>query len=611
MLRFLTLILLSIASVTGTEQGAGGWAFKAPENHEVPAIRNSRWGRNPVDAFILARLQQEGFKPSKEADRRTLIRRLYIGLHGLPPTLEEITAFENDRSPEAYTKLVNRLLDSPRFGEKFGRYWLDTVHFAETHGYDKDKARRNAWPYRDYVIRSFNEDKPFWKFVQEQIAGDVLFPDDPWATVALGFLAAGPWDYVGHVELPESKKDGLIARYNDRDDMVMTSMATFQSLTVHCARCHDHKFDPISQKEYYQLQAVFAGVDRADTEIYLGGRTSKVYRATAKFKPEGSFKPSGAPRKVHFLRRGEVNLPRDEMEPGALKALQAMPSELSGDFKIEGERRAALARWLASKDNFLTRRSIVNRVWQFHFGKGLAPTLNDFGKMGELPSHPELLDWLTIWFEQNGESLKALHKLLLATSTYRQSSGNNATYAKADKDNRLLWRMNRSRLDAEAIRDSILLVSGDLDLTMGGKSDEHFKFKDDHSPVYDYAGWEPKPPFRRSIYRFTVRSVPDPLFDTFDCPDSSVLAPTRTATIGPLQALALMNDKLILRQAEVMAARVAGMQPHEQTIVLVRQILSRTPTRDEARLFTKFVKDHGAANLARTLFNSNEFIMVD
>ena len=243
---------------------ADWWSFKPAARPALPEVRNKKWVRNPIDLFILTKLEQEKLSPSREADRRTLIRRLSFDLTGLPPSPEEVERFIADHSPKAYENLVDRLLDSPRYGERWARHWLDTVHFADTHGYDKDKTRPNAWPYRDYVIRAFNQDKPYSRFVEEQLAGDVFFPDEPEGIVALGFIAAGPWDYVGHVELPIEKTDGLIARYNDRDDMVMTAMSTFQSLTAHCARCHDHKFDPISQKDYYSLQAVFAGVDRHD-----------------------------------------------------------------------------------------------------------------------------------------------------------------------------------------------------------------------------------------------------------------------------------------------------------------------------------------------------------
>jgi hypothetical protein len=247
------------------------WSFQKAAKPEVPKIEGKVFA-NPIDAFIAERRAKEGLHGSPRADRRTLARRLFFDLTGLPPTPEELKRFLADESADAEGALVDRLLASERYGERWARYWLDIVHFGESHGYDKDKPRPNAWPYRDYVIQAANSDMPYSRFVQEQLAGDVLFPDDPRATIATGFIAAGPWDFVGHVELPESKTDGLIARYNDRDDMVMTTMTTFQSLTVHCARCHDHKFDPISQEDYYRLQAVFAGVDRADRTVDANAR---------------------------------------------------------------------------------------------------------------------------------------------------------------------------------------------------------------------------------------------------------------------------------------------------------------------------------------------------
>ena len=247
----------------GKESPELWWSLK-PISRPTEALVRDAWIRTPIDAFILAKLKEKGLTPSPEADRRTLIRRVTYDLHGLPPTPEEVRSFLNDKSPSAYEELIDRLLASPRYGERSGRHWLDTVHYGESHGYDKDKPRLNAWPYRDYVIRSFNDDKPYARFVEEQLAGDVLFPDDSQGIVATGFIAAGPWDFVGHAELREDTVDKRIARLLDRDDMVMTAMSTFASLTVHCARCHDHKFDPIKQSDYYSLQAVFAGVDRAD-----------------------------------------------------------------------------------------------------------------------------------------------------------------------------------------------------------------------------------------------------------------------------------------------------------------------------------------------------------
>ena len=878
------------------------WSFKPATRPALPKIQNNKWARNPVDVFVLAKLEVEKLVSSPEADRRTLIRRLSFDLTGLPPTPEEVEVFHRDRSKDAYEKVVERLLASPRYGERWARHWLDTVHYGETHGYDKDKPRPNAWPYRDYVIRALNEDKPYSRFVEEQLAGDVLFPDEPDGVAALGFIAAGPWDFVGHVELPIEKTDGLIARYNDRDDMLMTTISTFQSLTVHCARCHNHKFDPISQKDYYSLQAVFAGVDRADraldtnrtvflqrrellrekapleeryaaltnqvakvsspeirelddrlaklklrlvassaekspangyhsaieakpeatkwvqvdlgqslplaevrliparpvdfpdapgfgfpsrfrveisdsadfatkqviadhtgaefknpgdiavsfpaarksaryvrvTATKLWERTSdyifalaefqvlaggtnaalsatvtaldsieaglwstkhlvdgfssrkkltegsepqrkeleseislltkrrrelveaamdvatrreltevtsrleelnrqiaalpapaKVYAAASDFKREGSFVPPKGPRPVHLLARGDVKRPGDLMSATGLPcvpgpnsnfaepltpSLSPSDGERVAERPGEGWRRAALARWISDPKNMLTRRSIVNRVWHYHFGRGIVETPNDFGHMGALPTHPELLDWLAHWFVDNGESLKQLHRLIVTSATYRQSSANHPESAKRDADNRYLWRMNRARLDAETIRDTMLLVSGKIDLTMGGTSVQQFIFKDDHSPVYDYTQFDVDSPAgnRRSIYRFIVRSVPDPLMDSLDCPDASILTPKRNVTVTALQALAILNNPFVLRQSEHLAARVAAAGDWKKQIEQVYQLaLNRPPTNAELKKLVPFAQKNGTASLCRLVFNTSEFMFVD
>ena len=885
---------------------ADWWSFKPAIKPQLPVLSSSNI-TNPIDLFILKKLDELKLSPSPEADKRTLIRRVSIDLTGLLPTPEEVDQFTSDKSSLSYEKLVERLLASPRYGERWARHWLDTVHYADTHGYDKDKTRPNAWPYRDYVIRSFNQDKPYARFIEEQLAGDILFPDEPDGIVALGFIAAGPWDYVGHVELPIEKTDGLIARYNDRDDMVMTTMSTFQSLTVHCARCHDHKFDPIRQKDYYSLQAVFAGVDRHDrafdsdkkvhaqrlaltqkqkifeeryteltnriskisspdikqidaeletvnkklrtafpedqkspgngyhsgiekssqktkwvqvdlgktlplqeirliparpvdfpdtpgfgfpvrfrveicvtsdfaasqivsdhttenfknagdnpvvfpveeraarfvrvTATRLWERTSdyvfalaelqvlvngtnaalkapvtaldsieeglwakkylvdgfdsrhrlgdtqssekktleaelrklsekrkklvnallddetktalqessdalagvnrelgalpapeKVYAAASDFKPGSSFLSPKRPRPVYLLAKGNVTKPGELMHPAAIPAVPGPDSDLkqylqtstrSGDASkntniwdslSEGERRAALARWITDPKNLLTRRSIVNRVWKYHFGKGLVETPNDFGHMGAQPSHAELLDWLAFWFMENGESIKKLHRLILTSATYRQSSADNPQFAKTDAENRYLWRMNRSRLDAESIHDSMLLISGKLDLTMGGPAIQQFFFKDDHSPVYDYSLFDVDSPAacRRSIYRFIVRSVPDPFMDSLDCPNSSILTPKRNVTTTSLQALAVLNDPFVLKQSEHFAERIAKTGPTaKQVESCYRLALNRLPTREETKKLMDFAEKFGTKNLCRAIFNTSEFQFVD
>ena len=616
-LRPIAPLLLSAIATLAAEERSASWAFKPATRPTVPEVARKDWSRTTIDRFILSKFEASGLSPSPEADRRSWLRRVTLDLTGVPPRPEEIDAFVKSRDPLAYEKAVDRLLASPQYGERWARHWLDTVHFAETHGYDKDRVRTNAWPYRDYVIRSFNADKPYSLFIREQLAGDMLFPGDTNAIIALGFIAAGPWDLVGHVELPESKMDGLIARYNDRDDMVMTTMGTFQSLTVHCARCHDHKFDPISQEDYYRLQAVFAGVDRANRAYPLpNGATGYVYAAAANFSGEGDFKPSPGPRAVHRLIRGDVKRPGKAMEPGALEAF----ADLRDAFHVEdqddeGSRRAALANWITDKRNLNTRRSIVNRIWQYHFGRGIVDTPNDFGLMGGAPSHPELLDWLAWWFSENGESLKALHRLIVNSATYRQSSASNAKHEAIDGDNRMLWRMNRTRLDAEQIRDSILAISGDIDFQMGGPSVRQFHYKHDHSPVYDHVRHDLDAPgnSRRSIYRFVVRSVPDPFMDALDCPDPSLLTPRRNVTTTALQALAMLNDPFVARQADQFAVRLerAEKKLTGRVEAAYRLTFGRTPTGDERKAATDYIEKHGLANFCRVLFNSNEFMFVD
>ncbi|HEX4588634.1 MAG TPA: PSD1 and planctomycete cytochrome C domain-containing protein, partial [Gemmataceae bacterium] len=437
------------------DDGAGAnpatwWSLRPLFRPAIPAAV----GRNAIDAFVRAKLTERGLTPTPEANRRTLIRRLYFDLIGLPPTFAEVEEFALDADPNAYEKLVDRLLASPHYGERWARHWLDVVHFGETHGYDKDKPRPNAWPYRDYVIRSLNADKPYSRFVDEQLAGDVLFPGTIDGIEALGFLAAGPWDFIGHAELPESKIDGQVARHLDRDDFVSNTAGTFLSLTVHCAQCHNHKFDPITQEDYYSLQAVFAAIDRTDkvfdVDPVVAARRVKLEKRRNEMRqlvgPEtqqeakdregleaelrrlppprvayigavhqgsGNFTGTGAkggrPRSIQILPRGDVTKPGKVVGPGAIASVAGLNARfpLPTDCP-EGERRAALARWLTDNKNPLLWRSIANRVWLYHFGHGIVDTPNDFGKMGQPPTHPELLDWLAVELRDNGGSLKQL-----------------------------------------------------------------------------------------------------------------------------------------------------------------------------------------------------------
>jgi hypothetical protein len=850
------------------------WSLQPLARPAVPAVKDKGWVKTPIDAFILARLEKEGLRPSPEADRLTLLRRVTFDLTGLPPTPEEADAFVNDRSPDAWEKVVDRLLASPRYGERWGRHWLDLAHYADTHGYDKDKRRDHAWPYRDYVIKSFNDDKPYPRFIREQLAGDVLYPGDADAVAATGFIAAGPWDFVGHVELREGTVEKEKTRLLDRDDMVISTAATFFGMTVGCARCHDHKFDPIPQRDYYRLQAVFAGVERGDrplpdaerrrlaerrealaarrrpllaeaeaapevrrldTDIKAtrdelarlprdgksspsngwhsaisptpdavkwvqidlgravpldavrlvparptdfadtpgfgfparfrvelsdeptfrapfvladhtdadfaspgdvpvvqraGGREARYVRVTATrlwkrtndyvfalaeveidsggknvargaavtsldsieagrwsrrylvdgfdsrkalaegetaerrvalegrlaelerrrraeveqrlsdaakaelrqldadlaalARQEQALPPAGqvyavlprAPRPIHVLHRGDVEQKKQEATPGSLSCVPG----LSPDFDVpqgdEGARRAALAAWIADPKNVLTWRVAANRVWHWHFGKGLVETPADFGRNGALPSHPELLDFLACELRDNSGSFKKLHRLILRSAVYRQASRHDPATAKIDGDNRLLWRMNRQRLDAESIRDAVLMLSGDLDLRMGGPGFEAFRFKDDHSPIYDHADLKKihdPTTYRRTVYRFVVRSVPQPLLECLDCADPNINTPARNATLTALQALALLNDPFMVRRAERFAERLQKMSgdPDKQIDLAFRLALGRPAADEERAAVVAYARSRGLAAACRLLFNLNEFVFVD
>jgi hypothetical protein len=848
------------------------WSLKALVVPKLPEVAGVQ---HPVDRFIRARLAERKLTPSLEADRRTLIRRVMFDLDGLPPSIAEVEAFVKDTDPKAYQKLVDRLLESPRYGERWARHWLDTIHFAETHGCGHDLPRDHAWRFRDYVITALNEDKPWPRFVREQLAADVLFPEEPKLIAALGFLSAGVFDHSAYQTAPTNFD------YLDRDDLVTQTMGAFTSTTANCARCHAHKFDPISQDDYYALQAVFAGLiegdipfdeDKAvaqsrkhwqslltaaeaknkavllapentalvsawektqgalvkwtplsyesyvstdgtgfaryadillangpkpdkDTYIVTGstplttitalrldtlandslpqkgpgrqdngnltlseleaqvfepGTTQparlKFARATADFDQAGHaaaaaidgnpatgwgihpsvgqshhivfelaqpltlkagtrltlslkqlagrshligfFKLSvtdepaaraaamptlaqealklpddkrsepqrlalaahalriradeemkklpapakvyaaakkanvllavgkgtpttvAKPKTVQVLKRGEFDKPMKEAVSGALSAIQALPARFEKAHALdESARRAALADWLADEKNPLTWRSIANRVWHYHFGRGICDTPSDFGRMGGVPSHPELLDWLACELRDSGGSLKHLHRLIVTSASYMQSSDHRDDAAKPDGDNRLLWRMNRLRLDADSYRDFVLAAADKLDLTLGGPSERQFITGPpvQLTPTLDYAAydWAARPQHRRSIYRFVWRGVPDPFMDTLDFPDLGMLAPARGFSASSLQSLALYNNSFVLHFSSDLAKQVTT--PTDA----VRRILLREPTADELRDFTTFAQKNGLAALCRVLINSNEFLFVN
>ena len=645
----------SAASAAKPAEPIAWWAIEPLSRPPVPSVSETPagWGANPIDAFVLAKLREKGFAPAPAADRRTLIRRLSFDLVGLPPEPDEVEAFANDHAPDAYERLVDRLLSSAHYGERWARRWMDLVHFAETHGHDQDRIRPNAWPYRDYLIRSFNRDTPYPRFAAEQVAADALFPDEPELVVALGMLAAGPWDESSLRDIRADSIDRQIGHYIDRDDMVSTVMSTFESVTVHCARCHDHKFDPILQDDYYSLQAVFAGVDKAErgydvdkavdslrrslsaerkaaekhdpsrsawmtAELGALPPQSLVFAAASDFLPDAGHTAPDGPRGVSVLKRGDINFPIKAATPGALGCLP----ELEARFNLEknadeSARRAALVRWIVDPRNPLTWRSIVNRAWQQHFGRGLVATPNDFGRMGATPSHPELLDWLATEFRESAGSIKRLDRLIVTSAAYRQCSSGDASFAAKDADNQWLWRQNRRRLDAESAHDAILTLAGRLDLKMGGPSVQQFALSPGvHvTPVVDYTlyDWNRSGSCRRAVYRFVFRTLPDPFFDSLDSADASQLTAARNESNTPLQALELLNNPFVLRQCEPFADRLRQESPRQDDQVRLAFLAAygRHPDSEELSLLSHYAARHGLMNLFRVIINSNEFLFVN
>jgi mono/diheme cytochrome c family protein len=686
------------------------WAYRPLELPPPPKFddpTSERWVRTPVDRFIRKTLREHGLEPAPPADRRTLLRRVYFDLIGLPPLPDEAAVFLSDTRPDAYERLVDKLLAMPQYGERWARHWMDVVHYADSHGFEHDLPR-NIWPYRDYLVKSFNSDKPYTDFIREQVAGDALAPNNMEALIATGFLAAGPWDQSTLQSGSMDTADYRLAQYLDRDDIISTVMTTFVSTTVHCARCHDHKFDPISQADYYGLQAIFAGIDKASREydtdpavaakrknleaerakvrerrdakdatlltkelqtkaaawlekqpqdpanmpaeiaaiftVVPQKRTDEhkfrlaayyleksidqqiaslpapkvIYCGTNQFRTVGSFHPATKPRDVFLLARGEIDKPQGRAHPATLRCVTGLSGELLiAEAENEAQRRVALANWLSDHKNALTWRSIANRIWQYHFGQGLVDTPNDFGHMGSPPSHPELLEWLAATLRDNGGSLKSLHRLIVTSASYRQSSRYSAEAAKVDSDNRLVWRMNRRRLDAEAVRDAVLRLSGKLNLEMGGPPVKQFiEVKAAGSrPEADYEHFNIDDPAnnRRSIYRFIFRTIPDPFMSALDCPDGSQQTPKRTVSITALQALAMQNDKLIIRQSEFIAEKLRNRSASNSDRIkqLYQLLLGRDPKPKEVAAVSKYAEQFGLANACRFLLNTNEFVFVD
>jgi hypothetical protein len=619
----LTALRWAGAAPTRTEKG---WAFEPVKKVEPPADP-SGWSANPIDRFVRARLRQQGLEPAGPADKLALIRRVTFDLIGLPPAPEEVDAFLADNSPEAFAKVVDRLLASPAYGERWGRHWLDVVRYADTGGFEADHTYPNAWRYRDYVIRSLNADKPFDRFVQEQVAGDELWPDDPDAALATELYCVGP-------VLEESAMVPNQLEYEWLTDAADTTGAAFLGLTFGCARCHDHKYDPITQKDYFGMQAVFAASDRpfpAKVRLLrikgLHGLLSDApvpkellddprctLRTDDKAPPRLFHRAE--PLTVYRLRRGELSKPREEVGP-------ALPAAARGPDIGQvppAKRRAALARWLTSPDNPLTARVLVNRVWGWHFGQAIVRTPGDFGAQGEPPTHPELLDWLARDFMDHGWGLKRLHRLILLSSTYRMSSRAEGRGLEVDREHRLLWHFPRRRLEGEAIRDALLACAGTLNLKAGGPPVVPPLGSQELAGLFDAKGkWpvtkDPAEHTRRSAYLLVRRTFPYPLFAAFDPPEVMTSCPQRPRTVVPAQALTLLNSPLAREQSAALARRLlkeCGDRPEGAVPRAWKLAFGRPPTPAEGERAVAFLRQGSSlADLCLALFNANEFIYVD
>ncbi len=869
--------------------GPDWWSLRKIVQPETPSVKKKEWVRNPIDAFVLAQLEAKGLEPAVPADRNSWIRRVAFDLTGLPPTPKEIDDFVNDRSADAYEKLVDRLLASPAYGERWGRHWLDAVSFSESNGFEHDRLRENAWYYRDYVIKSFNDDKPYALFVQQQIAGDFLTPVTKEGIAATGFLVCGPWDQA--VAISPSTSLRARAREDELEVILGTVGQTFLGLTINCARCHDHKYDPLLARDYYRLKAVFEGVyhgerslttpddvrdwqkaverrqarareisrkiadienrareqatgesekilprpsarwsfdtDASDqvgrlhailkggarivdgrlaldgkdayvetppldrdlrektleawvsldnleqrgggvisvqtldgsvfdaivfgerkpgewmagseffrrtrdidgpredakpgtpihlavvyssdgrialfrngekygepympagdagkpvgfaagrAQIVIGNRHSgagngllrgAVYEArlydtalnseevrasykagikqplprrlldalsdddrrelarleqelskvrTEKIETPAEVKTFAAsiqtPGPTYVLKRGDYEMKAELVTAGAPASVKGPPGVEVAEDAAEGERRRQFAAWVVHRDNPLVWRVMANRIWQHHFGEGIVRTPNDFGFNGERPTHPQLLDLLAFTFREQGGSIKKLHRLIVLSAAYRQSAAFNAKAAEVDADNRLLWRFAPRRLEAEAVRDAMLSLSGRLNLQTGGPSFRPFKLELFNSNFYRLLDIDSPEFNRRSVYRMTVNSARDPVLETLDCPDPSVKTPRRAITTTPIQALALMNNSFIQRQAAVFAERIrkeAGESAAAQLDLAYRLAYGRTATKDERQHGMQVAKEHGMRAVCWAILNSSEFVYI-
>ncbi len=699
-----------------TPQQKRWWAFQPVARVAPPAVKQSTWVHNDIDAFILAKLEEKGIAPNPPADKLTLIRRASLVLTGLPPTPERVQAFLADSSPKAFEKIVDDLLASPQYGERWARHWLDLARYADSEGFKSDETRPNVWRYRDYVIRSFNADKPYDRFVQEQIAGDEMFPGNPDALVATGFNRHFP---------DESNAANIMLRRQELlNDITDTVGSSLMGMTYGCARCHDHKFDPILHKDYYRLQAFFSNtriedrlqldpesrraefdakqrvwedkthevrgkieetlapmreehyrdrLSRFPEEIQqvitmdpvqrnpyqwqmfqkakaqvtfsndeigalLKGDGKKQYQALKKelasfdsFKPaplnvgQGMVDESATAPKTHILSVGAYDVPIAEVQPGFLSILDPSDAVIAPalDGKSTG-RRSVLAKWLTRADNPLTARVMVNRIWHYHFGRGIAANPSDFGAMGDRPTHRELLDTLTAQFVDEGWSMKKMHKRIMLSAAWQQSSAFREDAAAEDADNKFVWRYNRRRLEGEIIRDSMLQVAGVLNPKMFGPG----VFPPLPPGMSTRGGWkkdeEQSETLRRSVYTFVRRNTRYPMFETFDMPDTHESCARRNSTVSSTQALELLNNELVVGWSRNLAAKVSndtGLTPGAQVERAWRLVYSRVPSAQETKSAEAFLerqtriangdRQSAFADLCHMLLNSNEFVYIN
>jgi hypothetical protein len=602
------------------------WAYQPVKPQAIPKVKNSAWVRNPIDAFVLAKLEAEGWQPAPVAEPRALLRRLYLDLVGIPPTPQEADSFLRSSSSalrlpsSALDEVIDRLLASPRYGERWARHWLDVVRYAETNGYERDAAKPSVWRYRDYVIRAFNNDKPFDRFILEQLAGDELSDSSTETMLATGYYRLGPWD--------DEPADPKTDRYDQLDDIISTTSQAFLGLTMGCARCHNHKFEALTVHDYYRMVAIFNPLQRPQKgrdELIRAALPHSPYVPWYLPVPRGYFLVEKSPKapESHLLLRGQATSMGPKVEPGLPTVLAAKQPVFLPPDDYTTRRRLSLARWIADANNPLTARVIINRVWQWHFGEGLVRTSSDFGTQGQEPTHPELLDWLANWFVEHGWSIKQLHRLILTSNTWQMSRRNNAEYAEKDPDNRLLWRMPYHRLEVEAIRDSVLAVSGRLNVAMYGPSvlppipKEALDGNSDPDKVWKAS--DERSAARRTIYVHTKRALMVPLLETLDFCDTARTAAKRSVSTVAPQALMLFNGDFVNQQAKHLAdrlARDAGPDPARQIDLAFQLALCREPTAKERERLLAFMKEQPDANtgreqLARVIFNLNEFVYPD